>query len=653
MISRLGTSRKNVLSRALALSLVLSASLPVMFAQNVKAEQSDEARQALLAKRSKGPTETKKVYIGASSPLAQGKATTQTEVVAGQNQEPMLGVGSAAALQAAEAHYQQIVSNGGWQDVPKGTYKKGGSNKGIAALNQRLFVEGYIRQEATQGEFAAVYTTATQDAVSRFQRNHGLAVTGIVDGATLKELNVPAERRLAAIRANIPRITTYAEGLGDRYIVVNVPAQQIEAVSNGKVYSRHNAIVGRPERPTPVVMAALSNVAFNPYWNAPPSIIERDIVPKMLAGDSDVLRKMNIHVFQGVGGPEIDPDTVDWRTAVVDDYHFRQEPGAESAMATAKINFPSPFGIYLHDTPERQLFGAGGRFFSSGCVRVDKIAVLINWILNGQDGFNPDKIAGMAESLERLDVNIINPPQLRVAYLTAWPAADNTVAFRPDVYELDGTGFITGQPMPVGEKSADGLRYVLKPIPRQTAAVDAAEAEGFSWFGHRTPKKPTVINQTTLGKPSSTTATTTTQGPVTIKVATVKPGQPKAVAKSKSVGLFDWASYKAEKAKKPVAAKKKSKATPATTDVAKKTAVKPDPKVATAAAKPPVKDATAKVVTTDTKTKAVAAKPVTPAAKSAATAAKKPVPPCKPDATGACKPPAAVKAKPETTATAN
>ncbi len=171
-------------------------------------------------------------------------------------------------------------------------------------------------------------------------------------------------------------------------------------------------------------MTALSDINFNPYWNAPPSIVERDILPKMSSG---ILEKMNMKVFDGVGGPEVNPRRINWRRAVVDNYHFRQEPGGDNAMATAKINFSSPFGIYLHDTPEQHLFESSGRFYSSGCVRVQKVAVLLNWILNGQDGIDPSRIEYLAQSLERKDVKLVAPPQLRVAYLTAWPTSDGTV----------------------------------------------------------------------------------------------------------------------------------------------------------------------------------------------------------------------------------
>ena len=491
MFLKSGSAGRSYFSKVMGVSFAVMLGLAFVDAPAVKAEQSDEMRDFLNKQKlkRKGIIGTNDTSAHSAAPLASGKATTETEVFTSQIVEPMLTTGGVAALQAAENKYAAIANSGGWPQVPRGAYKKGSDGKGVAALNQRLFIEGYVRPEAAEGEFASIFTTATQDGLMRFQRNQGLAATGQVDGPTLQALNVSAAERVSTIRANIPRIAEYSKDLGDRYIVVNIPAQQIETVNGNKVFSRHNAIVGRPLRPTPVVMTALSDINFNPYWNAPPSIIERDIVPKIMGGNASILQKMNIKVFEGVGGPEVNPRKINWRRAVVDNYHFRQEPGGDNAMASAKINFSSPFGIYLHDTPEKQLFESGNRFFSSGCVRVQKVPILLNWILNGQDGIDANRIDDLARSLERLDVKLVSPPQLRVAYLTAWPTSDGIVAFRGDVYQLDGTGFVVGQPLPVGEKSDTGQRFVLKPVPRQPAAIDEAEADGFFWFGRRSGGK--------------------------------------------------------------------------------------------------------------------------------------------------------------------
>lgn len=454
------------------MSVVLVATVGV--SPPAMADKQDNAPAILRLKKRAADT----AQSHDSSHAIVGSATTETGLVGDRVVSPFLLPDSSAAMQAAADKYAGIVAKGGWPKVPGGKLKKGSTGNAVAALNKRLYIEGYLRVEATEGEYAQTFTSATEEALMQFQRNMGLSVTGKIDGPTLGQLNVPAERRLATIKANIPRIAEYSKDLGDRYVVVNVPAMQIETVSNGKVYSRHNAIVGRPSRPTPVVMTPLATVRFNPYWNAPPSIVERDIVPRMLSSrPSKVMASMNMKVFDGVGGPEINPDRINWRRAVVDKYHFRQEPGGDNAMATAKIEFNSPFGIYLHDTPEPQLFKSGMRFYSSGCVRVEKVATLIDWILQGQDGIDRSKIADLADTKERLDVKIATAPQLRVAYLTAWPTRSGVVAFRPDIYEMDGSGFVVGQPMPVGDR---GQRFVLKPIPRSAVAVEEDEATGFA-----------------------------------------------------------------------------------------------------------------------------------------------------------------------------
>ena len=208
-------------------------------------------------------------------------------------------------------------------------------------------------------------------------------------------------------------------------------------------------------------------------------------------------------------------------------------------MATAKIEFSSPFGIYLHDTPEKQMFNYNNRFYSSGCIRIQNMPQLVNWVLNGQDGYNPDRIATMAKTLERLDLPLQTPPQLRVAYLTAWPAAGGTVAFRNDIYQMDGSGFIVGQPMPVGEMSPDGKRFVLKPLPR-ALSVDEAEAEGNGFFGAKAGKMYDSTPFLFDSPHASTYARTSSNGGKVL----VSPGG--RVASSK--GLFDWEAYRKKQA---------------------------------------------------------------------------------------------------------
>jgi hypothetical protein len=478
-----------------------------------------------------------------------GRATTETEVVIDKGVAPLLSTNSSAAMQAAVSRYENIVASGGWEQVPSGRLSKGNQGKEVALLKRRLVAEGYLPSSTLEGEKGVTFTTAVEQALKQFQINHGLAASGKLDKATIAELNVPAATRLATLRANLPRVAEYSKDLGPRYIVVNIPQLQLEAVQNGRVFSRHNVIAGKPERPSPIVMTNLSDINFNPFWNVPVSIVERDLYPQIMRGGPQILRKQNIRIYDGYQGPEVDAEEVDWSTTPPERYHFRQDPGPENAMATVKINFPSPFGVYMHDTPTRNLFGSAARYLSSGCVRIDKVPILVNWILNGQEGWSSGRIAGMAESLERLDVKLIDPPQVRWVYLTAWATNTGQVNFRKDIYELDGSGFVVGQPMPVGEYSDDGQRYVLKPIPRTQAAspVDSLSDDSFDLLDD---PDPAPKQATAKQKPKPSTAT----GNTTVQQGTPSKNKPaasetKTAAKSSGKTTFEKAQEKAAQRK--------------------------------------------------------------------------------------------------------
>jgi L,D-transpeptidase YcbB len=416
-----------------------------------------------------------------------GKARTKTEILADRNITPMVSPNSLSAMTNAIARYEDIAAQGGWAGVPNKGLKKGNDGQAVVALKRRLIAEGYLASDTLTGDTATWFTAKVENAVAHFQANHGLAVTGRLDGATISALNVSVSKRLATMRANLPRITQYSKDLADRYIIVNVPALQLEAVNHGTLFSRHNVIAGSPQRPTPVTISQVTDINFNPYWNVPVSIVERDLLPRIRRNGIGLFRDMRMRIFDRWNGPEVDPRTVNWRYVSADRYFFRQDPGEANSMASVKINFLSPFGIYLHDTPTKSLFTTESRYLSSGCVRVEQIPVLINWILNGQDGWSLARIDEIKASEERLDVKVTNPPQVRTVYLTSWVDGSGEVNFRPDIYDMDDTGFIVGQPLAPGEFSDDGQRYVLKAQVYKVDEVPDAPAYR-SFFGSRRAK---------------------------------------------------------------------------------------------------------------------------------------------------------------------
>lgn len=387
-----------------------------------------------------------------AAPAKKAKAgglATQTEIVAGQDQVPMIGLNALSAMEGAIAMYEEIVAGGGWEELAPRTLKKGAKGEAVIALRQRLIRENYLPFDSLSSDTAAVYDAELMEAVKAFQVNHGILPSGIVAEKTLAELNVPAETRLGMLRENLPRVDAYSRDLtGDFAILVNIPAAQLETVEYGRVYSRHNIVVGKQERPSPTLISKVSDINFNPYWKIPASIVERDIVPKYMA-DPNYLVDNHIRIFDGVEGPEIDPALIDWTTTSAERYFFRQEPGAHNSLGSVKINFPNEFMVYMHDTPHRELFGRNVRFESSGCVRIDQVQTVVKWILDRtQAPLDEASYLNLVNSTEQFDQQIENGPDVRWMYLTAWATDDGRVNFRPDVYGLDGTDFVLGQPQP-------------------------------------------------------------------------------------------------------------------------------------------------------------------------------------------------------------
>ena len=389
---------------------------------------------------------------GTSQQPAAKVAPTRTELVAG-HARPMLNEASVQLMLDAIARYEIMTARGGWPQLPMpyGALGRGDRDELVPYLRIRLAAEGFLPFQPVQNDDR--YDEVVEAAVGRFQSNHGLHAHGGLNEKTVATLNVSAAARLETLRANLPRVQEHATNLGQRYVVVNIPGAQLEAVEFGSVRSRHNIVVGMPDRPSPAISSRISEINFNPYWHAPVSIVQKDLIPKYLK-DPNILDQLGIRVFDGWNGPEIDPRSVDWMNVAPERYQFRQDPGGINAMASVKINFPNKHSVYMHDTPSKELFTEASRYFSSGCVRVEEVHELTNWILAGQDGWNPDRIQAVVASGERLDVAVATHTEVRWSYLTSWVGDDGFVNFRNDIYSLDGTGFISGQPVVASRDTA-------------------------------------------------------------------------------------------------------------------------------------------------------------------------------------------------------
>ncbi|HTJ58930.1 MAG TPA: L,D-transpeptidase family protein [Devosiaceae bacterium] len=354
-----------------------------------------------------------------------------------QTTEPILSVDTANNLQAAIAQYQPFVAAGGWQQVPQQVFGLvlGNSRSAVVDLKRRLISSGDM---APVQQVDDMFDGDLDKGVRNFQARHGLAVTGKVDEPTYYAMQIPADVRLSQLQLNLTRVQNLAPTLTDSYVVVNIPAASLEAVEGGQVVQRHTAVVGRIDRPTPILSSKITNIVFNPYWHVPQSIIKKDLIP-LMQQDPTYLANYHIRTYNNKG-VEVDPATINWQSDDALHYAFTQDPGSFNAEGHVKINFPSAEDVYLHDTSEKALFAEDVRFDSSGCMRIKDVNQLVAWLLQGNDGWDQDRVDQAMTGNVSQNVVVKNRQPVHSTYISAWANRLGTVSFRDDVYQYDAQG---------------------------------------------------------------------------------------------------------------------------------------------------------------------------------------------------------------------
>lgn len=281
---------------------------------------------------------------------------------------------------------------------------------------------------------------ALKAALIRFQRRHGLRQTGEADPATTQALSVPLEERIRTIEVNMERWRWLPDDLGSRYILVNIAAFEARVVEGGRTVLRIPAIVGRPYRRTPVFSGLMTYLVFSPYWNVPNNIAVRDKLP-LIRESPDYLVSQGFRVFPKTDSDlvELDPASIDWGAVTANDfpYRLRQDPGPLNALGGVKFMFPNRYNVYLHDTPQRELFEESVRTFSSGCIRLERPFDLAQYLLRGLSEWTDEKLRAAMNADRETTVVLPEPLLIHLVYLTAWVGEDGELNFRDDIYGRD------------------------------------------------------------------------------------------------------------------------------------------------------------------------------------------------------------------------
>lgn len=315
-------------------------------------------------------------------------------------------------------HYRQIVANGGWQPIPNvKAVKPGGSLSPqiVAELRARLSAEGYqIAQPQKPQQSQANRPTGNYDAglaatVAQFQSRHAITVDSTLRKETIDALNTSAAYRLAQIVANMERMRWLPRAFPNRYVFVNVPAFKLEAYDQGRKVLEMKVIVGAEyeDRATPVFADSMETVVFRPYWMVPPKIQHNEYHDGVPEG---------FETYFEAGQTRL-----------------RQRPGPKNALGLVKFLFPNDFNIYLHDTPNGELFKKDVRAFSHGCIRLEKPDLLAQYVL----GWPLDRINDqMNNGPDDHSVKVPQKIPVYIVYETAY-ISNGQLYFGNDLYDRD------------------------------------------------------------------------------------------------------------------------------------------------------------------------------------------------------------------------
>jgi len=337
-------------------------------------------------------------------------------------------------LRQGLARYRSIRDQGGWPEVPTGSaLKPGMADPRILLVRSRLNVTGELDYADVTSD---TYDEALVMAVKRFQENHGLTPDGIVGPATLAAINVPVQDRIDQIKVNLERARWVLHDLLDEFVLTDIAGFEVSYYRGDKTIWSAKAQVGKPYRKTPVFKDQISYLEINPTWTVPPTILRRDILPK-LAKDPGYLQQMDMQVLTQ-DGKNINPSTINWSQYPQKPFPYllRQNPGPRNALGRIKFMFPNKYSIYLHDTPSRDLFERDQRAFSSGCIRVMHPFELAVLLLDDPQ-WTESRIKDVVESKQTTRINLREPVPVILLYWTVNIKDDGNLVFKSDVYDRD------------------------------------------------------------------------------------------------------------------------------------------------------------------------------------------------------------------------
>ena len=323
------------------------------------------------------------------------------------------------SLQEQLSKYFAIEKQLVWDSLPKPTkkYQLNDSLPVIRSIKERLLLLGDI----TYTDTSNLFDSTLLNGVKSFQRRMGLSEDGVIGSNFIDELNYPIKKRIQQILVNLERARWMPRQDDSIYIVVNIPEFKLQVFDSGHYKFGMNVIVGSAANNTVIFTGKLQYIVFSPYWNVPPSIIKKEIIPG-IRKDPQYIAKHNMEI---TGYNKSEPVAI------------RQKPGPTNSLGLVKFLFPNSYDIYLHDTPNKDLFAQSGRGLSHGCIRIAEPKKMAEFLLRNDTAWTSTKIDSAMNSTKEKWVDLPNKIPVYITYFTAWVDRFGKLNFRKDIYKHD------------------------------------------------------------------------------------------------------------------------------------------------------------------------------------------------------------------------
>ncbi len=300
--------------------------------------------------------------------------------------------------------------------VPKTLLHIKDSAAEIGLIKNRLQLLG----DLSGNDSGNIFDSSLMEAIKQFQKRTGLGTDGTIGAQVMAQLNISPAERIKQIFINLERMRWIPGDDNQKRIFVNIPDYRLYVFDSGKMDMKMNVIVGTAANNTVIFSGNLKYVVFSPYWNVPASIVKKEILPG-IQKNPNYLANHNMEQTGKAGGLPV----------------IRQKPGGSNSLGRVKFLFPNTYDIYLHDTPNRNLFTASSRSFSHGCIRVGEPVQLANYLLQDDSYWTPPRIDSAMHLEKETWVTLKKTVPVMIGYFTAFVDENGLLNFRKDIYGHD------------------------------------------------------------------------------------------------------------------------------------------------------------------------------------------------------------------------